>query len=413
MSTKWLLSAYRDKRTFCMSSNFNESSQDLIHNPAFIEWVMNPTKESDLYWNEFMLANPTRKQEIREAIHLIKGIIPKEKELSTEGVHHLWKRIEDNTVNPRKPIFRFRGWMAAASLLLVAGVAGLIYYQLTPTNELPIDYQSIAQVKSPDNEVKLIFADKSEEVLPSNDVEIKYDPKGEILVNSDKHLTQKMQESKSVDEQLNQLVVPRGKRTSLTLSDGTKLWLNSGSRAIFPVLFGQQKREIFIEGEAYLEVAHDATKPFFVVTNNIKVKVLGTKFNVTAYPEDPSSSVVLVEGSVQAKVDAQKILMKPNQQMIFQKGTGTTELNETDVLRYISWKDGWLYCEKEALETIAAKLSRYYNVKIEFKDDKTRKMTLTGKLDLKTECSGIFKAISLTAPITFEIQNDAIVIASK
>ncbi|MGE5428073.1 MAG: hypothetical protein ACM3O8_09280, partial [Methylococcaceae bacterium] len=198
MSTKWRLSAYRDKRPFCMSSNFNESSQDLIHNPAFIEWVMSPTIESDLYWNQFILENPSRKQEIREAIFIIKGIIPKEKELPKETANHLWRRIEKDTVSARKTNFRFSLWMAAASCLLLIGVAGLIYYQLAPTKELPIDYQSIAEVKSQNNEIKLIFADKSEEVLKSNDLDIKYDPKGEIVVNSDKHLTQKMQESKSV-----------------------------------------------------------------------------------------------------------------------------------------------------------------------------------------------------------------------
>lgn len=396
-----------------MNSNFNKDSEDLIHNPEFLEWVTKPTEESDLYWNQFISANPSRKKEMREAISIIKGIVPAEKELSEEVVNHLWKRIEKDTVGAKKIIFRLSGWMSAASLILLIGVAGVIYYQLDRTTELPVDYESIAKVETPDNEVKLIFADKSEEVLHSNNLDIKYDSKGEIVVNSDKRLTQKIEELKDEDDQLNQLVVPRGKRTSLTLSDGTRLWLNSGSRAIFPVLFGKEKREIFIEGEAYLEVAHDAAKPFFVVTNNFQVKVLGTKFNVSAYPEDPSSSVVLVEGSVQAKVDSKKMTMKPNQMVTYERKTGTAELNETDVLPYVSWKDGWLYCEKETLETIATKLSRYYNVKIEFKDAETKEMTLTGKLDLKTECSGIFNAISSTAPISFEIQNDAIVISSK
>lgn len=105
--------------------------------------------------------------------------------------------------------------------------------------------------------------------------------------------------------------------------------------------------------------------------------------------------------------------MKPNQLMTYEKKAGTAELNEADVLPYISWKDGWLYCDKETLETIATKLSRYYNVKIEFRDTEARKLTLTGKLDLKTECSGIFSAISSTAPISIEVQNDIILISSK
>lgn len=396
-----------------MNSFFNKESEDLIHNPEFIEWVIKPTKESDLRWNHFISANPARKNEIREAISVIKRITPGEKEPSEEAIARLWKRIEKDTIGSEKTSFRFSGWVSAASLLLLLGVTGLIYYQLDKTPELTVDYQSIAKVDTPDSEVKLIFADKSEEVLHSNNLDIKYDSKGEIIVNSGKRLLQNVEEQKSGEERLNQLVVPRGKRTCLTLSDGTKLWLNSGSRAIFPVLFGKEKREIFIEGEAYLEVTHDVTKPFFVVTSNFQVKVLGTKFNVSAYPDDPSSSVVLVEGSVQAKIDSKKIMMKPNQLMTYEKKAGTAELNEADVLPYISWKDGWLYCDKETLETIATKLSRYYNVKIEFRDTEARKLTLTGKLDLKTECSGIFSAISSTAPISIEVQNDIILISSK
>ncbi|HAQ20322.1 MAG TPA: hypothetical protein DCR40_13990 [Prolixibacteraceae bacterium] len=396
-----------------MNTNFNIDSDSLIHNPEFFEWVVRPTKESDQYWALFISANPSRKKKVEEAIFIIKSIIPKEKELTEEAMIRLWNRIENGTKSRGNYIFRFSGWKVAASVILLLGLSGLIYFQLNQPDTTDIDYLSIAKVKAPDNEVKLIFADKSEEVFISKDLDIKYNSKGEIEVNSDKRLTQKIQELKSETEQLNQLVVPRGKRTSLTLSDGTKLWLNSGSRAIFPVIFTKKEREIFIEGEAYLEVAHDLSKPFFVVTNKIHVRVLGTKFNVSAYPDDPITSVILVEGSIQATVDSKKMVMKPNQLLTYEKNSCLTALKETDVLPFTSWKDGWMYCEKEKLETIATKLSRYYNVQIEFKDTQAKEMTLTGKLDLKTECSEIFKAISSTAPISFEIQNDVIVISKK
>lgn len=396
-----------------MKQNSNKDKDDLMHIPEFFEWVIRPTEELDQYWNEFITQNPTREKELEDSVFIIESLIEKEKELSADAVARLWTRIENETTGKHKFLSRYSYWKFAAVLLLFLGISGILYYQLNQNIDTRIDYQDIAKVKLIDNEVKLIFADNSEEILHSKNLEIKYNSNGEIDVNSKKKLTQELKESNDKTEQLNQLVVPRGKRTSLILSDGTKLWLNSGSRVIFPVVFTKNKREIFIEGEAYLEVAHDPTKPFTVVTNKVQVKVLGTKFNISAYPEDPATSVVLVEGSIQTTIDSKKMTLKPNELLTCNIGSGKTEIKETDVLPYISWKDGWIYCQQEKLESIAVKLSRYYNIKIEFSDQKSKEMTLTGKLDLKSDCSEIFNAISSTAPISFEMKKDEIIISSK
>jgi len=395
-----------------MRENLNNLPDNMIHDPEFLEWVVRPTQKSDQYWTQFISDHPSRKKEMDDAISLIKSLVPQEKELTEESIVKLWTRIENSVKGKKNDIRHFPVWMAAASIVLLLGISGLLYFQLKSDGD-DVDYQSIAKVYPSSEEVKLIFADKSEEVLRSKDLNIKYSDKGEIEVNSANEPTEKIQEQPNDADQLNQLIVPRGKRTNLILSDGTKLFLNSGSRAIFPVVFSKKEREIFIEGEAYLEVAHNESRPFFVVANNIRVRVLGTKFNVSAYPEDNAVSVVLVEGSVQAIVDSKKVMMVPNQLLTYEKSSGETTLNETDVLRYTSWKDGWMYCEKEKLETIATKLSRYYNVEIEFTNQQLKEMTLTGKLDLKTECSEIIKAISSTAPISFETKDNVIVISEK
>ena len=387
--------------------------RNLIYTHEFFDWVINPNSDSDLYWNQFILDHSSREKEIDNSIFIIKALRKKEKGMDEASILQLWSRILTNKKDRKIFFFRLPGWVVAASVALLLCVSEIIYFQLNQSKNAPIDYQSIVKDEAQNNEIKLIFADQSEKILASKDLEIKYNRNGEIEVNSDKLVSQKLAESTSNVEQLNQLVVPRGKRSSLILSDGTKLWLNSGSRAIFPVVFTRKNREIFIEGEAYLEVAHDQSKPFFVVTNQIQVKVLGTKFNVSAYPDDMATSVVLVEGSVQASIDSKKVTMKPNQLLTYEKTSGETALRETDVLPFTSWKDGWMFCEKEKMGTIATKLSRFYNVKIEFRDIEAQELTLTGKLDLKTECADIFKAISLTAPITFEVQNDAIVISNK
>ena len=151
---------------------------------------------------------------------------------------------------------------------------------------------------------------------------------------------------------MNQLVVPFGKKSKIELADGTRLWLNSGSRAIYPVVFQKGKREIYLEGEGYLEVAHNASSPFYVVTDQMKVRVLGTKFNLSAYKEDASVSVVLVEGSVEASSESGKLILKPNQLLNYQKSTRESTISHANVLQYVSWIDGWMLCDKEKLSSI-------------------------------------------------------------
>lgn len=412
MSTNEHFSAYSIKYVG-MNQEFDQETNSLLHNPEFQDWVISPTPELDRYWQKYITENPQRRKELEEAVRMIKNLIPKEKELTKESAAHLWSRIEANTYGRKKRIFRMAGWMTAASFLLALGISGVMYFLVEKKVPVAFDYQSIAKAESSGNDVKLIFSDQTEEILKSTDVEIKYESSGDIIVNADRRLTKKIAENNTAKERLNQLVVPFGKRTNLTLADGTKLYLNSGSRAIFPVVFTKKQREIFIEGEAYLEVAHDPSKPFKVVTDKLQIEVLGTKFNVSAYPEDLSASVVLVEGGIQATVDSKTMVIKPNQRFVYEKNSHAASLDDTDVLPYISWKDGWMYCEKESLESIATKLSRYYNVKIQFKDEESKKMSLTGKLDLKNECVEIFHAISSTAPITCEMQEDTIVITQQ
>ena len=162
----------------------------------------------------------------------------------------------------------------------------------------------------------------------SKEVELKYSKEGKIETKAGKQIQTEDLKGNSEAEEMNQLVVPRGKRSSVELADGSKLWLNSGSRAIYPVVFSKKNREIFIEGEGYLEVSHDASRPFYVVTDAVKVKVLGTKFNISAYKEDNQVSVVLVEGSVEASVGLQKVVMKPDQIMNYAINTEKLSVEE-------------------------------------------------------------------------------------
>lgn len=413
-----------------MAEASNNSTNNFVTRNDFIKWVQQPTAESDLYWKQFLHDNPSLKADIEEAAFIIKSINPREKQLANEQLEKLWSAISKETVK-RTRLRRIYRWSAAASVVAVLGLSMLFYYSGTPEDE-PADFSAVAKIDENTNEIRLIFSDNSETTFISDELEIKYNNRGDIEVTTEKGKTSTTIANKTSDtvkgkkgkknssgnertkeEQFNQLVVPKGKRTSLVLSDGSRLYLNSGSRAVFPVKFSEKRRELYIEGEAYVEVAHDPQRPFIAVTEEMQVRVLGTKFDISAYPEDSYCSVVLVEGNVQAEVNSQQIMMDPNHLLVYQKKTKETSLGKTEVLPYISWKDGWLYCKKEKLKTVAGKLSRYYNVKIEFQDDETPELTLNGKLDLKSECSDIFKAISVIAPISYVVKEDEIIVSKK
>lgn len=335
-----------------------------------------------------------------------------EKSLPSGDIDKLWEKIQNSTILRRKSRLKIGYWIGAASTL-VAVVGSLFFVYLKQSTHNDINYEAIKNSASATNEIKLVLSDSSEMKIAQSDAELKYDGAGNLLFNS-----KKIQESiaNKIDgkQAFNQLIVPKGKRSSILFSDGTKLWINSGSRAIYPVIFDNKKREIFIEGEAFLEVSHDETRPFIVRTASLNLKVLGTSFNISSYPEDKVASIVLVKGSVEAMVNKQeKVLLKPNQMIAYNRETNEASLHKVDVFEYITWKEGWLLCNSEKLEDIIKKVSRYYDRDILFSDEKAKTFQISGKLDLKDNIDQVLHIISSTAPVKTEIQGNVIVISSK
>jgi hypothetical protein len=388
---------------------YNEHKKvDFIHNPHFVEWVLKPTDESNQFWEAYLFENPSQIKELDHARFLLKGLVRKEKSLSEAEVSALWDKIEQTKNSQTKKLINLKRWSAAAGILLILGISGWLISQRGSQKISLIDYQSIVVNVDPGNDIKLILSDQSLKTFSSKDVELKYNKEGKLETKTGRQVRTEELSKSTASIQMNQLVVPRGKRSTIILADGTKLWLNSGSRAIYPVAFNGKTREIYIEGEGYLEVVHDATKPFYVVTDQIKVKVLGTKFDISAYKEDNHVSVILVEGSVQASTATENLVIKPNQIMNYEKQTQRSTIEMANVMEYVSWKDGWMLCNKEPIQSITTKLSRYYDIKISYNDLMLNNMTITGKLDLKSNCEDVLKVICTTAPLNYEINNNTI-----
>jgi hypothetical protein len=398
-----------------MNSMPQNKFQDFIDDQFFVDWVKNPTPESNKYWEEYISQHPSEKVYFDQAKYIMTNFLKEKNSPKDEDVRNVWSNIQAKIKNPSRKIRDINAWLVAASIVLIIGIGTGILFQIIGKQGSMVNYSSLAINKAEGNEVKLILSDNSEKRIAANDPSIKYSQNGEILVDSVAVSDELTASGKSDGEAFNQLIVPKGKRSSLTLSDGTKLFLNSGSQVIYPVTFSKKIREIYIRGEVYLKVAYNANCPFIVKTDHLDVKVLGTEFNVKSYPDETSSSVVLVKGSIQAIMKSKKIMMKESELLTLDIFADKASLEKTNVLEYISWKDGWMYCTNERIESIAKKLSRYYDVNIQFNDSKVKDITLTGKLDLKDECSKVFDVIRFIAPtpIDYKIVDGSIILSAK
>lgn len=217
--------------------------------------------------------------------------------------------------------------------------------------------------------------------------------------------------------------IPLGSKASIVLKDSTIVWLNAGSKLKLANNFGKKNREVFLEGEGFFDVTTDKNKPFIVNTNLIKVKALGTMFNVKAYADEKMVETVLVEGIVKIEDNnknikelKQGITLKPNQNFYIQTNKSNSQIiNNTDKLKcnlkliaventnlYTSWKDDVWEFKSESLENLASKLGRRYNVDILFVDERLKQYKFTGKLKDES-LEQVLKAIELSANVKISV----------
>jgi ferric-dicitrate binding protein FerR (iron transport regulator) len=207
----------------------------------------------------------------------------------------------------------------------------------------------------------------------------------------------------------NTLSNPRGSKViSLTLSDGTRVWLNAGSSLRYPASFASSavNREVKITGEAYFEVAHDASKPFIVSKNDVSVTVLGTHFNVNAYDDESDIKITLLEGSVRVNKGSNTGLLKPGQQA--QVSSSVKVLNNTDVEQVMAWKNGKFSFNGSDIKTVMRELARWYDVNVEYKDE--IKETFFVKLDRNTNMSNVFRILQTTGAVHFKIEGKKVTV---
>ena len=207
----------------------------------------------------------------------------------------------------------------------------------------------------------------------------------------------------------NTIDVPYGERSQITLYDGTKVWLNSGTKLKYPVVFSPNSREVMIEGEAFFDVARDTKHPFIVNAGKLKVEVLGTHFDVCAYPDDNEFSTTLEEGSVNAinTENGKFAKLNPGEQVILNCETNGLKCQRVDVDLYTSWKENLLKFDDATFEEVIKKMERWYDVKITVAAGINTKERYT--MTIKTESlREMLQLVSKTTKMNYEIKGSSV-----
>ncbi len=207
--------------------------------------------------------------------------------------------------------------------------------------------------------------------------------------------------------------VPYGKSSVVALADGTLINLNAGSSLRYPNGFkAEGNREVFLTGEAYFQVSHDAKRPFLVHTDDLEIEVLGTHFNVQAYADEKNSNTLLVNGVVQVKQKSNPedaVVLKPGMQASYTQGSKSLEIASVNTAPYIAWVKGQLYFDQADFPQIARILERKFDVQIQVNNTALKKEKFTAKFKAES-LEQILKSFNESYPFNYDIKQNTVVI---
>jgi transmembrane sensor len=229
------------------------------------------------------------------------------------------------------------------------------------------------------------------------------------LTKLDGELTYDPSSATSAEVVYNTISTPRGGKFKIELSDGSIVWLNAGSSIHFPTTFAGETRQVEMTGEAYFDISKNKEKPFVVKVNGAEVKVLGTQFNIMAYPDEDQMKTTLLEGSVKFVSGNNSSMLIPGQQLQLLKTGGLKILNGVDVDYVTAWRNGMFHFENADIEQVMRQLSRWYNVDVEFKGQKLSD-PLHAELPFNTNLSDVLAALESTGSARFVIEGKKIVV---
>ena len=386
--------------------------QKFIENPLFLKWIFNTSLSIETYWEQYLLEHPEEKTELIELKALLTELKFQDDSFSVSEKAELEKRVMRKIEQDARQFKRsqlVQAFMKYAAVALVfAAIGGLLVYLNIGKENV---YQELARqtvvIPNSAQGPLLITSNGNNVNLKKSSSTVDYSKKGSVVLNNDSVL----QASDEKTNTMNQLVIPYGNQSRVVLSDNTVVWLNAGSRLVYPTRFTEKTREVILIGEAFFEVSKNPQQPFVVKTSNLTIRVLGTKFNVSAYAEDNLIKTVLNEGSVAlrrsgAKFWEQDIVISPNQMASFDKTSSDTRISEVSAEAYSLWTKGIMNFEEVDFGRVIKQVERFYNISVTFSDHQIEMMRISGKLDLKKNRKEVMEYLEKVSLASFEQINE-------
>ena len=337
---------------------------------------------------------------------LIRYFKLQEENVSEQEINESWNDVRQKV---RKDNFRQKLRVVMMPLISTAAVAFAILWVNSlskvnmPDDNLKVSIDSaFDSISDTSEDIQLIVS--SDEIIPIEEgATVSYSSDGSIAINEDKVVDQA--DKKDSEEQYNLIIVPKGKHTNLLLSDGSMLHINAGTRVRYPRFFKEYRREIYVEGEVFLDVKKNEKASFIVKTSHFEVEVLGTAFNVNAYNNDPNAEVVILRGKVKVRDNSdQQVNLQPNDLLSIKNGFIENK-KIVDATDYIAWIDGLLICHAEPLGNVFRRLNRYYGQEIIY-DPQCANLPMFGKLDMNCPLEEVMRRIAVAAPISYIKEGD-------
>jgi ferric-dicitrate binding protein FerR (iron transport regulator) len=355
---------------------------------------------------------------------------PADSEVAGVDWDAMYNRIMEAENKPVPVISIFRRsitrWIAAAVILFVVTSAAWFFIVGRKQDQPAVAMAPVSNDIAPGGfKARLTLADGSVITLDSSKDGQLATQGNTAIVNQGKELVyQSAYKSAAPEAAYNTLATANGQSYSLTLSDGTKVWLNAASSIHFPVAFNGVERRVQVSGEVYFEVTHNASKPFKVTILSsgnpegqqpAEVEVLGTHFNINAYPDEDALKVTLLEGSVKLSAPASKqqnnsITLKPGEQGQLQTTNYKLQtVNVENIDEILAWKDNKFYFNSADIYTIMRQLARWYNVEVVYRDKVTNHFT--GMISRSVNASEVFRMLQQTGTLNIKIEGQKVIVS--
>lgn len=368
-----------------------------------------------------LLMEYAEKDEYRE---LFSGIIgqavmedhPEEESLYAmhrEVIDAVSTRITPPVPAPEKAVRRWLPYRVAAAVALLLLAGGAWRWYSRSHTAMPVvnvaAHTPVNDTTAGGNKAILILANGSAVTLDSTaNGLLAQQGQTQVIRSAAGNLVYTSTAGASAEPLYNSIITPKGVQYQVTLSDGTKVWLNASSALRFPASFTGANRQVALTGEAYFEAAINAEKPFVVVVDSMRVTVLGSHFNIMAYKEEKTINTTLLEGAVSVAGGNTTMLLKPGEQAQLGQQGNIRLVKKADIPAVMAWKNRLFWFEQDDIHTVMRQLSREYNIEVEIRGDIQRHFT--GSIPRDVNVSTVLEVLQKTGGVHFTMNNGKIIV---